>query len=123
MFINATEIESTIGVTVTDETVRIAQVMIETWIGRSEIDVLDTRDRDIVARAVMWQAVYIKGNPTDMLEQAAVTHVSTGDMTTDFDTSLFSPFMAPLAVVTCRKLSWMGARSIHTGPLTGGSLL
>lgn len=115
MFISVADIKDTTGYDVDFNTVRIAQLMIETWVGKAESEVEDASDIETLGRATLFQAVYINGSVTEIMEQAAVKTVSIGESTTSFDTSRFAPYMSPWAIESCKKLSWMGGRTIKTG--------
>lgn len=117
MFITKEAINTQMGVEVDAVTLSTAQMMIEAWVGKSDADVTDAGDRSTLGRAVAFQAVYINGKASDILEQIAVKKMTVGATNTEFDTSLFSPYMSPWAVMTCQRLSWRGTRSVHTGPI------
>lgn len=95
----------------------LAQMMIEAWTGKSEEEVTDATDRARLADAVTFQAVYIKGVAPDVLQQMALTSLTQGESTYRFDPHMFSPYMSPWAIMACQKLSWMGTRTVHTGPV------
>lgn len=117
MFTTVDEIKRNTGITVTQTTLNLAQMMIEAWVGRDEAEVEDSTDLAILEKAATFQAVYINGNAADILEQAGVKQIVSGTESTTFDTDRFAPYMAPFAIRACNKLSWAGSRSIHTGAM------
>lgn len=117
MFITKESIKDQTGVEVDQATLATAHAMIEAFIGKSDADVMDAGDRAILGRATMFQAVYINGQPLEVLEQVAVKKMTVGSTNTDFDIAMNAPYMSPWAVMTCKRLSWRGTRSVHTGPV------
>jgi hypothetical protein len=91
-----------------------AQFVIEIYTGRLEGEVDGARDKGLLARAVIAQTVYMRENPTITFEQISAGTIQTGgDMTVFRDVD--SPFVAPLAVMACKHLSWKNSRSVRTG--------
>lgn len=101
---------------VTNKEVQTAQFIIETYVGRTEADVTDARDKSILARAVVAQTVYMRQSPKIAFEQIAASTIQSGEGMTVFKAGDWTaPFIAPLAVIGCRKLSWAGSRSVRIG--------
>lgn len=99
---------------VTNAQVRQAQFIIELYTGRLEGEVDGARDKGLLARAVIAQCVYMRENPSLTFEQiGAATIQAGGDMTVFNNPD--APFIAPLAVMACKHLSWKITRSVHTG--------
>lgn len=121
MFITEREIQTQTGVVVTRQTVNLAQMMIETYVGKVEEDISDGGDKALMAQAVMFQAIYMEEKPLDVLTKAAVLSNTQGENSSKFDTELFSPFMSPWAIKGLSRLSWNKTRSIHTGKVLQGS--
>jgi hypothetical protein len=91
-----------------------AQFVIEIYTGRLEGEVDGARDKGLLARATIAQTVYMRENPTITFEQIAAGTIQTGgDMTVFRDSE--SPFVAPLAVMACKHLSWKNSRSVRVG--------
>lgn len=95
---------------------RQAQFVIEIYSGRMESEVDGARDKGLLARAVIAQLVYMRDNPDVTFEQVAASYVSRGDGQTTF--SQDAPFVAPLAIMACKHLSWKRSRSITIGKTT-----
>lgn len=100
---------------ITIEQVRQAQFVIEMYVGRTETEVDSARDKSILARAVAAQTVYMRDNPDITFNQIKATTISQGGRMTVFGNGDESPFIAPLAVLACKKLSWKQSRSVRTG--------
>lgn len=101
---------------VTIKEVMQAQFVIEIWINRVEGEIEQPRDKELLGRAVIAQTVYMRENPSITFEQVAASSISRGDAFTTFKAGDFSaPFIAPLAVMACRSLSWNQSRSVHFG--------
>lgn len=115
MFITEKEIEAQTGYVVTRPNVNLAQMMIETYIGKVEEDVENATDKALLAQAVTFQAIYMEERPDGVLHQAAVSYVMQGGNATTYDNKMFSPFMSPWAIKACERLTWKKSRSIHTG--------
>lgn len=115
MFITPDEVMANTPYTdVTIEEVKQAQFVIEVFVGRTESEVDNARDKSILARATAAQAVYMRDDPDLTFNQINAAMVSAGGQMTQFRDNL-SPFIAPLAVIACKKLSWRGSRSVRTG--------
>lgn len=115
-----TTIEKTTELTgkdVSQETIIMAQNIIEAYVGRDEIDVTDPTDRALLQKAVAYQAAYMHEDEAKVFEQmGAVQIMQFGQMIT-FGQDGTQPWIAPLAVIACKRLSWKGMRSIRTGAL------
>lgn len=101
---------------VTPAQVKQAQFVIETYIGRDESMVDGARDKSILSRAVIAQTVYMRNNPEISFEQIAASTIQAGGELTTFKAGDWTaPFIAPLAVMACRGLSWAGSKSVSVG--------
>jgi hypothetical protein len=96
-----------------------AQFVIEIYSGRMESEVDGARDKGMLARAVIAQTVYMRENPDVTFEQIAANTVSRGDGMTVFDITKDSPFIAPLAYLACKHLSWKKSHSVTIGKTFG----
>jgi hypothetical protein len=117
MFISKEQVLSMTNVEVGSELLALAQTMIEAYTGKDEVEIEDAGDLAILGRATAFQAVYIKDNPSSVLGQAALKTITDNTSTTTFLYEEMSPFMSPWSVRVCKKLSWLGSRSVHTGPV------
>jgi hypothetical protein len=117
VFITKEEITQQTGYEIDTQTLALANLMIETWVGRSESDVEDAGDQAICARATLFQAVYIKEGFPDVLQQVAVKQTTMAESSMHLNTDYAAPFMSFWAIKACQGLSWMGTRSVQTGPI------
>ena len=115
MFITREQVADITGVQVDQLTLATAQAMVEAFVGKSELDVVDASDKAALAKAVMFQSVYINGQVQDVLEQVAVKQMTVGATNTTFDTSMMAPYLSPWAKMACQGLSWRGTRSVRVG--------
>jgi hypothetical protein len=118
MFANTTQVKTITGKTVTAGLIERAQYAIEAYVGKFEADVTDTNDLEILKRAVAYQSAYMLNNEDIVFEQMAVSTTMQNDASTTFKPGdRVSPFIAPMAVMVCSKLSFVKSRSIKTGPI------
>lgn len=93
-----------------------AQSIIETYIGRVEAEIESGNDRALLAKATAYQAVYMQDNEDITFEQVALRTAGQGESVVSFANE-DSPFIAPLAIMACKKLSFRRARSVKTGKI------
>jgi hypothetical protein len=119
MFATTTQVKTITGKTVNAGLVERAQYAIEAYVGKFETDVTDTNDLEILKRAVAYQSAYMLNNEDIVFEQMAVSTTMQNDASTTFKPGdRVSPFIAPMAVMVCSKLSFVKSRSIKTGPIS-----
>lgn len=117
MFTTIEEVKELTGAEVTQETIIMAQNIIEAFIGRDEIEVANAYDRALLAKATAYQSAYMFGDEARVFEQAAAIQVMQFGNMVSFAQNGVSPWIAPLAVIACTKLSWKRMRSIKTGSI------
>lgn len=118
MFTTITEVKTITGKIVKADLVQRAQYAIEAYIGKFESEVTNTTDLEILKRAVAYQSAYMLNNEDVVFEQMAVSTTTQNDSSTTFkQTDHTSPFIAPMAVMVCSKLSFVKSRSIKTGKI------
>jgi hypothetical protein len=118
MFTTTTQVKTITGKTVNAGLIERAQYAIEAYVGKFEDDVDDTRDLEILKRATAYQAAYMLNNEDIVFEQMAVSTTMQNEASTTFKAGdKVSPFIAPMAVMVCSKLSFVKSRSIKTGPI------
>lgn len=104
------------GYEVTQETLLRAQGIIEAYTGRLESDVSNVRDTALLGKATAYQAAYMRDNYEQVFEQVALSQTGqSGTLMTFKAGDDAAPFIAPLAVLACKKLSWFRSRSVKTG--------
>jgi hypothetical protein len=116
MFCTTRDVKKFTNYDVTAEQLGRAQGILEVYIGRLEIEITDMRDKALLGRALAYQAAYMVNDTEKIFEQVALAQVGVGDSISQFKAGDFtSPWIAPLTVLTCDKLSWFRSRSVHTG--------
>lgn len=94
-----------------------AQSIIEAFIGKVEANIEDANDLQLLGKATAYQAAYMQENEAIVYEQIALTSGGQTDSRTDFDQDMFAPFIAPLAVLALKSLSFKRSRSVQTGKM------
>lgn len=116
MFVTTTQVKTITGKVVNAGLVERAQYVIEAYVGKLEADITETRDTELLKRATAYQAAYMLNNEDIVFEQMAVSTTMQNDASTTFKAGdTVSPFIAPMAVMVCSKLSFMKTRSVYTG--------
>lgn len=117
MFTTIEAVKEITGKDVTAEDVIMSQHLIESYVGRVEEDITGATDKELLGKAVAYQCAYMKDDPAKTFEQISATQIMQFGQMVTFTGDGVSPFVAPLAVIACKRLSWKGIRSIKTGPL------
>jgi hypothetical protein len=118
MFVTTAQVKTITNKTVNAGLVERAQYAIEAYVGKFEADVEDTRDLEILKRATAYQAAYMLNNEDIVFEQMAVSTTMQNEASTTFKAGdKTAPFIAPMAIMMCDKLSFMRARSVYTGKM------
>jgi hypothetical protein len=116
MFVNETQVKSITGKIVNSALIGRAQYAIEAYVGKFESEVLDETDLEILKRATAYQSAYMLNNEDIVFEQMAVSTTMQNDSSATFKQGdSASPFIAPMAVMVCSKLSFVKTRSVYTG--------
>lgn len=119
MFTTIEQVQELTGKDVSQETIIMAQNIIESYIGRDEIEVTVANDRALLGKAVAYQSAYMHDDEAKVFEQMGAQQIMQFGQMITFDAKSHSPWIAPLAVIACKRLSWKGVRSIKTGPIFG----
>lgn len=117
MFTTVDSVKEYTNKDVTIELIRRAQSIIEIYIGRDEIDIENPSDLMVLNKMTAYQAVYMLDNEDVIYKQVAVTSAGSGESSQNFDTTYNAPYIAPLAVIASRALSFNRSRSIKTGKI------
>lgn len=116
MFTTVEEVQKRTGRAVTKEQIFKAQFVIEVYIGRTENDVTSIRDKEMLGRATIAQAVYMGDNYDQTYEQVSAAMISQSGSTVTFKSGDWaSPFVAPLAQMACKNLSWKRSHNVSVG--------
>jgi hypothetical protein len=119
MFATTTNVKDITGKIVNNQLVARAQYIIEAYVGKFEAEVTDTRDIEILKRAVAYQCAYMLNNEDLVYEQMSVSTTGQNDAYTTFrQNDKASPWIAPMSVMICNKLSFVKSRSVHTGKMS-----
>lgn len=119
MFISREQVQSITGYEVDTALLSQAQSIIEVYVGKIEAEVDDAGDLALLGKATAYQAAYMKDNGPRVFEQAAVSQIGQFGQLVAFKNDGASPFVAPLAVMSCKNLTWRRSRSIRTGSWFG----
>jgi hypothetical protein len=115
MFTTVNNVQEYTNKTVELSLIKRAQALIEIYIGRNEIDVENPNDLMILDKMTAYQAAYMVDNEDMVYSQIAVTSAGSGDSSQNFNVAMEAPFLAPLAVMAARGLSFNRSRSVRTG--------
>ena len=94
------------GQDVTLDLIKRAQAIVEIFIGMDEIDVQNPSDLLLLDKMTSYQAAYMVDNEEVIYKQIASLSVGSGDSSQNYDTAMNAPWMAPLAVLAARGLSF-----------------
>jgi hypothetical protein len=117
MFTSITHTKQITGKDVDLALLNRAQSIVELYIGKVEANIDNPNDIQLLAKATAYQAAYMKDNEAMVYEQIAVTSSGQLDSRLDFDQKMLSPWIAPLAIIACKALSFKRARGIKTGKI------
>jgi hypothetical protein len=118
MFADTNDVKDITGKIASNQLVTRAQYVIEAYVGKLEANVSNTNDIELLRRAVSYQAAYMLNNEDLVYEQMAVSTTGQNDAYTTFrQNDKASPWIAPMAVMSCNKLSFVKSRSILTGKI------
>lgn len=115
MFTTVNNVKQYTNVDVPFDLITRAQALVEIFIGRPELDVENTNDLIILDKMTAYQAAYMIDNEDVVYKQIAATSVGAGESAQNFNGAMSSPWMAPLAVLAARGLSFNKPRSVKTG--------
>lgn len=117
MFTTIEQVKELSGADCTQELIIMAQAMIESYIGKVEAVVEDGNDLMLLGRATAYQTAYLMGDMERVLGTVKAQQIMQyGNMVTYFDDGA-SPFIAPMAIIACKRLSWNRMRSVKTGSI------
>ena len=116
MFTTLEEAQLLTNKNVTEALIYRAQSVIEIFVGKFESEVTKENDLELLKRAVAYQAAYMNDNEDIVFEQIAASTISQNESATTFKQGdQISPWIAPLAAMACKKLSFIRSKSIKTG--------
>lgn len=115
MFTTVNNVKEYTGYDVDLMLIKRAQAIIEIFVGKDEIDVENPSDLLVLDKMTAYQAAYMLENEDLVYKQIASTSVNLSGSSQNFDTSKNAPYIAPLAVMAAKGLSFKKPRSIRTG--------
>lgn len=117
MFSTINSVKEYTGYDVDLPLIKRAQAIVESYIGKDEIDIEHPSDLLVLDKMTSYQSAYMLENEDVVFKQIAANSVGNGDSLQNYDTSMYSPFMAPLAVLAAKGLSFNKPRSVRTGKI------
>ena len=117
MFTTVNSVKDYTDADVTVPLIKRAQAIIEIFIGKDEIDVESPSDLLVLDKMTAYQAAYMFENEDVIYTQIASLRIGSGDGAQPIDTAMSAPFIAPLAVLAAKGLSFKKPRSIKTGKI------
>lgn len=115
MFTTTDSVLSLTGYEVSLTDINMAQAIIESYVGKVEAEVYDANDLMLLDRATAYQAAYMVKNKELVFEQMSAQQIMQFGQMVTFKQDDAAPFIAPLAILACKRLSWKRIRSIRTG--------
>ena len=105
------------GYEVTLDLIKRAQAVIEIYIGKDEVDIDNPADLLLLDNMVSYQTAYMLEREDVVFKQIASLALGSGDGRQNVDTNMIAPFIAPLAVLAAKGLSFKKAKSVRTGKI------
>ena len=115
MFSTVNSVKEYTNLDVSLDLIKRAQGIVEIYIGRDEIDILDPADLLLLDKITSYQAAYMLDNEEIIYKQIALNSAGSGDTLQNYDIKMSSPWMAPLAVLASKGLTWKRSKSFRTG--------
>lgn len=117
MLSTANSVKEYTNVDVDLELIKRAQAIIELYVGKDEVDVESASDLLLLDKMTSYQAAYMLENEDVVYKQIAVMSAGTGDSSQNYNAAMSAPWIAPLAVLAARGLTFKRPRSIRTGKI------
>jgi hypothetical protein len=117
MFSTVNSVKEYTGYDVSLDLIKRAQAIVEIYIGRDEIDVVDPADLLLLDKVTSYQTAYMLENEEIVFKQIALNSSSSENNNQNYDTNMASPFIAPLAVLASKGLTWKRSKSFRTGKI------
>ena len=115
MFITPDQVKKLTNVEVSGDLIFRAQNVVEAYVGKNESEIKNGKDKQIMAKAVGYQAAYMKENEEIVYQQVAVNSAGAGVSFQNFDPNMAAPWLSPLAVMVVKNLTFNRTRSYKTG--------
>ncbi len=105
------------GYEVTLDLIKRAQGVIEIYIGKDEVDIDNPADLLLLDKMVAYQTAYMLENEDLVFKQIATNSLNLSGSTQTFDRNAEAPYIAPLAILAAKGLSFKKSRSFRTGKI------
>jgi hypothetical protein len=117
MFSTVNSVKEYTGYDVSLDLIKRAQAIVEIYVGRDEIDITDPADLLLLDKVTSYQTAYMIDNEEVVFKQIALDSAGSGDTLQNYDITMSSPFIAPLAVLASKGLTWKRSKSFRTGKI------
>lgn len=117
MFTTIEQVKSLTGYDVSLDQITRAQGILESFLGKVELEIESAYDLAIMGRATAYQSAYMANDTEKVFEQVAIKQVLQADGGVTLDTNRHAPWIAPLAHIAMSSLTWKRSRSVKTGPV------
>jgi len=119
MFSTINSVKEYTGYDVTIGLIKRAQGIVEIFVGKDEIDVDNPSDLLLLDKMTSYQTAYMLENEDLVFKQIASQSINLGGSIQNFNTAMDAPYIAPLAVMASKGLSFHKTRSYKTGKIFG----
>lgn len=117
MFSTINSVQEYTGYTVTLDLIKRAQGIIEIFVGKDEIDIDNPSDLLLLDKMTSYQTAYMLENEDLVFKQIASQSINLGGSIQNFNTGMDAPYIAPLAVMASKGLTFHKTRSYKTGKI------
>jgi hypothetical protein len=115
MFSTVNSVKEYTGYDTTLDLIKRAQAIVEIYVGKDEIEIENVSDLLLLDKITAYQTVYMLENEDMVFKQIAATSVGSAESQQTYNTNMFAPFMAPLAVIAANGLSFRKSKAVRTG--------
>lgn len=115
MFSTVNSVKEYTGYDVSLDLIKRAQAIVEIYIGRDEIDIQSPSDFLLLDKITSYQTAYMLENEDIVFKQVALTSQGQTDALINFNSKMDAPFIAPLAVLASKGLTFKRSKSFRTG--------
>lgn len=117
MFSTVNSVKEYTGYDVSLDLIKRAQAIVEIYVGRDEIDIESPSDLLLLDKITSYQTAYMLENEDIVFKQVALTSQGQTDALINFNSKMDAPFIAPLAVLASKGLTFKRSKSFRTGKI------
>ena len=117
MFSTVNSVKEYTGYDVSLDLIKRAQAIVEIYVGRDEIDIESPSDFLLLDKITSYQTAYMLENEDIVFKQVALTSQGQTDALINFNSKMDAPFIAPLAVLASKGLTFKRSKSFRTGKI------